>query len=83
MTTRTQNVPAPLTSPEIEIYPGGENVASSYPRQLRVMVTSMLNLYISYNVTQIGNDIDYLPRNEEGAQNPTVTVLANGHVSYI
>ena len=45
MTTSTQNVSAPLSSPEIEMYLGGENVASSYPRQLRVMVTSMLNLY--------------------------------------
>ena len=38
---------------------------------------------LPYNVTQMIMMIVYLPRNEEGAQNPTVTGLANNLVSYI
>ena len=37
---------------------------------------------LPYNVTQMVMMIVYLPRNEEGTQNPTVTALANGLASY-
>ena len=37
---------------------------------------------LPYNVTLMIMVIVNLPRNEEGTQNPTVTALANGLVSY-
>ena len=72
--------PSALILPEIEVYPGGENMSSYYPRQLRVLITSMGGvIHVLQVVEPLHHPQNQVTGDEDSISRSVVRVLCYNH----